>query len=64
MNDSLKVEEISAEQAKERFNQACEELLKISGPEFEARIDRGDYKGLDRSAAMRVAMIRPSRKTA
>ena len=63
MSDSLRVEEISADQARERFNQACEKLLSISGDEFEGRIDRGDYSGLDRSAAMRVAMIRPSRKS-
>lgn len=64
MSESVSVEEISAEQARERFNQACETLLNMDGPAFEDRIDRGDYSGLDRSAAMRVAMIRPSRKTA
>ena len=64
MNDSLTVEEITPEESRVRFDQACETLLGISGPEFERRIDSSDYSGLDRSAAMRVAMIRPSRKPA
>ena len=64
MSESVELEEITAEQAQERFNQACENLLNISGAEFEDRIDRNDYSDLDRSVAMRVAMIRPSRKSA
>ena len=60
MTDSVTVEEITAAQARERFNQASQTLLGLDGPEFEDRIDRNDYSGLDKSAAMRVAMIRPS----
>ena len=55
MNDSVTIEEITADESRERFDQACLTLLGIDGPEFEDRIDRGDYSGLDRSAAMRVA---------
>ena len=59
----VKVEEISAEQSRRRFNHACLTLLGIEGAEFEDRIDRGDYTGLDRPTAARVAMIRPSRRS-
>lgn len=60
ISEGVTLEEITTRQAKARFAEACESLLGITVEEFEDRLRRYDYSRLDRSAVVRVAMIRPS----
>lgn len=60
MNEPLELKVITKDEEQERFADACEHLLGIEVGEFVARLDKQDFSGLDRSAAMRVAMLRPA----
>jgi hypothetical protein len=53
------VVEATHEEGRALLDRAARELLGISGDEFLARWDVGDYEGVDDPAITRVAMLIP-----
>ena len=57
---AIEVEKIDAEDSWAIFDGAARRLLHLSGEEFAARWDAGEYAVDDDTRVMRVAMLRPS----
>ena len=57
--DEVQIEFVTDDEEVARFDRAARKFLELSGEEFAARLDAGDLKGLNQSAAMRVAILRP-----
>ena len=53
------IHEVSAEEGAALFDKTARKLLGISGDEFLARWDRGDYTDDERTAVTKVAMLVP-----
>ena len=51
--------EATPEEGRELFERAAREVLNISGEDFLAKWDAGEYKGSDDPAITRVAMLIP-----
>jgi hypothetical protein len=57
--DKIDVEEVSEEQGRALFDRIARRFLGMSGVEFLARWDRGDFVGDDRPEVTHVAMLIP-----
>jgi len=55
----VEVVEATPEQGRALLDQAAREVLDISGEDFLARWDAGEYEGSDDPAITRVAMLIP-----
>lgn len=55
----VEVVEASREEGKAMFDRAAREALEISGDEFLAKWDAGEYEDIDDPAVTRVAMLIP-----
>ena len=56
---AVEVVEATPEQGRALLDRAAREVLNISGDEFLARWDAGDYESVDDPALTRVAMLIP-----
>lgn len=59
IGEEVELEIIDDSQERARFEEATRKHLRMSGAEFEAKLDADDIDDLDQSAAMRVAILRP-----
>lgn len=57
--DAVEVVEATPEEGRALLDRAAREVLRISGDEFMAKWDAGEYEGSDDPAITRVAMLIP-----
>jgi hypothetical protein len=55
----IEVAEATREEGREMLDRAAREVLNLTGEEFLARWDAGDYRDADDPAITRVAMLIP-----
>lgn len=57
--DKIDVEEVSVQEGRALFDRIARRFLRLSGAEFLARWDRGEFEGDDRPEVTHVAMLIP-----